>query len=203
MATPSHVARPYGSGVTYRHGVFPYVQETGVIHMAENIASLLDRAKDMHRLSSDYKLALVMGVSHRTLASYRHGMTLPDARVIAKICELTGDDPDVMAAQMEAQRATSDEARALWSRVAQRLQAAATTAVFAVAFLVATMVGLPMSDAAAQASRADFISYTSWNVAKWGIARLFRALMSPAVRYLGAFFTGGYRVPRAASIAAA
>ena len=189
--------------LTCIHGVFPYVQETGVIHMAANIALLLDRAKVVHSLSSDYKLALVLGVDQKSLRNYRQGITLPDARVIRLICDLTGDDAALLAVQIEESRAKSDEARALWHQVAERMQAAATTAVFAVAFLVAGMVGFPMGDAHAQASRADFISYTSWNVAKWGIARLFRALMSPAVRYLGAFFTGGYRVPRAASIAAA
>jgi len=60
--------------------------------MAANVAALLDKAMVIHSLSSDYKLALVMGVSHRSLASYRHCMTLPDARVISKLCALTGDD---------------------------------------------------------------------------------------------------------------
>lgn len=169
--------------------------------MSANIAALIDKAKVMHRLSSDYKLALVMGISHVTLLSYRQGKTLPDTRVIAKICELTGDDPALMAVQIEEQRAKTDEARALWHQVAQRLQAAAATAVFAVAFVVAGWVGFPMGDAQAHASNSNFSSYTSWKVSRGGYHGLFRRLISPAVRYLRALFTGGFHVPCAASTA--
>ncbi|CDN87505.1 hypothetical protein [Hydrogenophaga intermedia] len=95
--------------------------------MAASIAALLDKAKVIHKLPSDYKLALVMGVSHRSVANYRDGKTLPDARVIRLICDLTGDDPAILAAEVEEQRATTDEARALWHQVAQRLQQARAT----------------------------------------------------------------------------
>jgi len=112
--------------------------------MVINMASMLDKARLIHKLPSDYKLALVMGVSHVSLGSYRAGKTLPDARVISKLCELTGDDPALILAQVEEQRATTDDARKLWHSIFERLQAAATTAVFAVAFLVAGMVGFPI-----------------------------------------------------------
>lgn len=169
--------------------------------MAANIAALLDKAKVMHRLSSDYKLALVLSVDQKSLRNYRQGITMPDARVISLICGLTGDDPALLAVQIEEQRAKSDEARALWHQVAERMQAAAATAVFAVAFLVAGMVGLPMGDAHAQASNSNFSSYTSWNV-KWGSFKAFiRALVSPAVRYLGSLCTRGSHVSCTASTA--
>jgi hypothetical protein len=124
-------------------------QERQVIHMAANVAALLDKAKVIHKLPSDYKLALVMGVSHRSLASYRHGMTLPDARVISKLCALTGDDPAILAAEMEAERANTDEARALWREVVQRLQSTLHAAIFAVLTAGVLWGGLP-SDAAAK-----------------------------------------------------
>lgn len=94
-----------------------------------NIASLLDKAKVIHSLKSDYKLAIVMGVQHGSLRNYRDGKTLPDARVIMRICELTGDDPALLAAEIEAQRAKTDEARALWSEMAKRLAAAAAAGI--------------------------------------------------------------------------
>lgn len=97
--------------------------------MSVNVSALLDKAKVMHRLSSDYKLALVLGVSHVSLTSYRHGKTLPDARAISKICELTGDDPAILAAEIEAERAKTDEARALWSSIARRLSIAAAAGI--------------------------------------------------------------------------
>lgn len=83
----------------------------------------------MHRLPSDYKLALVMGVQQTTLGNYRTGKTLPDARVISKICELTGDDPAILAAEIEVERAKTDEARALWASIARRLSIAAAAGI--------------------------------------------------------------------------
>lgn len=90
-----------------------------------NVTDLLDKAKVVNSLSSDYKLSQVSGVSFSSLSSYRHGKTLPDAGAISKICRLSGDDPAVIAAEIEAQRAKTDEARALWLNIAKRLAVAA------------------------------------------------------------------------------
>lgn len=103
-----------------------------VINMPNQISNLLDKAKVIHNLPSDYKLASIMGVRLTTLTNYRQGKTLLDARVIRLICELTGDDPALMAVQIEAQRAKTAEARGLWDLVSKRLQAAALAAIFAV-----------------------------------------------------------------------
>ena len=132
--------------------------------MALNVSALLDKAKVVHRLPSDYKLALVMGVKQTTLANYRQGKTLPDARVIRLICELTGDDPALLAAEIEAERATTEDARALWRGVVQRLQSTLHTAIFALLTAGVLWGGLP-SDA--QAKTAGFSSstpYTLWNI---------------------------------------
>jgi predicted transcriptional regulator len=94
-----------------------------------NIASLLDKAKVIHSLKSDYKLALVLGVSQTAVIYYRQGKTLPDARSITKICDLTGDDPDILIAEIEAQRAKTDEARERWTSIAKRLTAAAAAGI--------------------------------------------------------------------------
>jgi transcriptional regulator with XRE-family HTH domain len=96
-----------------------------------NIAKLLDKAKVIHNLPSDYKLALVMGVKQTTLKNYRDGITLPDARVITLICGLTGDDPALLAAEIEADRAKTDEARALWQNIARRLSLGAAAGITA------------------------------------------------------------------------
>lgn len=88
----------------------------------KSIAKLLDKAKAKHNLPSDYKLALFMGISHVSLISYRAGKTLPDSRVVSKLCELTGDDPALLAVEIEAARAKTPEARNLWLGIAHRLQ---------------------------------------------------------------------------------
>ena len=118
--------------------------------MANRIAALLDKAKVMHKLPSDYKLALVMGISHRSVANYREGKTLPDARVIRLLCDLTGDDAALLAAEIEEQRATTDDARAIWHQVAVRLQQAAAAGVVSVVAVVAG-TGVASAPAPAQA----------------------------------------------------
>ncbi|MGE0350401.1 DUF3693 domain-containing protein [Hydrogenophaga sp.] len=132
--------------------------------MAINMVSLLDNAKVAHRLPSDYKLALVLGIDQKSLRNYRDSKTLPDARVLVKLCELTGDDPAILLAEIEEQRAKTDEAKALWHQIAARLQSAAAAGVFSVVFLIAAMGGLPMSEASARAQFDSFISYTSWKI---------------------------------------
>lgn len=99
--------------------------------MALDIGILLDKAKSIHRLPSDYKLALVMGVGHASLRNYRTGKTLPDSRVITKICELTGDDPALLAIEIESERAGTEEAKALWQNIARRLMAGTAAGVTA------------------------------------------------------------------------
>lgn len=178
--------------------------------MAANVSALLDRAKVIHRLPSDYKLALVLGVDQKSLRNYRDGKTLPDARVIHHLCSLTGDDPALLLVEIEEKRARTEEARALWHSVAVKLQQAAAAGVFSVAALVGLGAGFPSGEAHAQGSAAVFKSYTSWNVA--GHLRPRRKhrrcawALSPVRAALGmlrAFLLRGYRVSCAASIAAA
>lgn len=120
--------------------------------MAANIVALLDKAKVVHRLPSDYKLALVMGVQQATLANYRQGKTLPDARVIRLICDLTGDDPALLLAEVEAERAKTDEARALWLEVVKRLRSTLHGAIFSVVLGGSVFGALPSESQAATRS---------------------------------------------------
>jgi transcriptional regulator with XRE-family HTH domain len=166
--------------------------------MAANIASLLDKAKVIHRLPSDYKLALVMGISHSALVSYRQGKTLPDARVISLICGLTGDDPTLLAVEIEEQRAKTDEARNLWHMVAQRLQAGAAAAIFSVLFVLGFGVGLPM-----EAHAKTEIERITHPIHRGTWAKTMLRICAPLVSYLRALWLGGHHVPCTASTATA
>jgi transcriptional regulator with XRE-family HTH domain len=171
-----------------------------VIHMATDVAGLLDKAISIHRLSSDYKLALVMGISASSLTSYRHGKTLPDARVIGKLCELTGDDPALLLAEIEAQRAKTDEARALWLEVVQRLQSTLHVVILSALFGGALWGGFPMETHAKTPESKGFQVYTSGNI-RQAINRHTRRLRSFVTAILGRFFWGIDRVPCPASTA--
>lgn len=168
--------------------------------MAANVAALLDKAKVMHRLPSDYKLALVLGVSFSTPANYRTGKTLPDARVIAKLCDLTGDDPALLLAEIEAQRAKTQEARALWLEVVQRLQSTLHVVILSALFGGALWGGFPMESHAKTPEIKGFHVYTSWNI-RHAINRHVRRLRSVVTVMIGRFFGGLVRVPCPASTA--
>lgn len=171
--------------------------------MAIHIAALLDKAQVIHRLPSDYKLALVMGISHSSLTSYRQGKTMPDARVIAKLCDLTGDDAGVLLAEIEAERAKTDEARALWRQVAARLSSAVHAAIFAVLFGGSLWGGFSND---AQAADRPFLKLQPLYIVECARAvftRLFRRLAPAVCRYGRGLFSGGNHVQSAASTASA
>lgn len=170
--------------------------------MSQNVAALLDKAKVIHRLPSDYKLALVMGVKQTTLANYRHGKTLPDARVIGLICDLTGDDPALLLAQVEEQRATTNEARMLWHQVVERLSGAVHAAIFAVMFGGLGIGFFPNEAQASQASKTQFhllyiVAYAT------GKARLFWRWLTAGASYASGLLFRWHHVSSTASTAPA
>jgi hypothetical protein len=103
--------------------------------MANYVTNLLDKAKVIHNLSSDYKLAKALGIYLSGMTNYRKGKTLPNTQVLAKICLLTGDDLPVVVAEVEKLRASDAEVKAIWGTIAERLRNGALSAVFAVFIL--------------------------------------------------------------------
>ena len=87
-----------------------------------SIAEWLDTIKAQAGISSDYGLAKRLNKRQTTLSNYRSGRSLPDAEIIMQLCELSGDDPAVILAQIQAARAQDGKARSLWESIAQRLQ---------------------------------------------------------------------------------
>jgi transcriptional regulator with XRE-family HTH domain len=82
---------------------------------------VLDLARERAGIQSDYRLAQLLGVSKQSITHYRQGRTAPDERVSARLAELAQLDPDLVAVWMQLERARSDEARATWRSVADRL----------------------------------------------------------------------------------
>lgn len=88
----------------------------------KTVDELLDGVKSRRSIPSDYKLAAYLGVVPGAVKHWRHGRSLPDARVAARIAAELEMDPDVLVAELEAQRAQTAETRELWHRIATRLQ---------------------------------------------------------------------------------
>lgn len=112
------------------------------------IGAVLDQARDRHSLKSDYKLALFLGVTDGSIRNFRHGRSLPDERICKLLAEAAGIDPLILAAQVQAQRSKTDDARSLWEAIAERLQMAGAHALAAV-FAVLLAMGFGAQDARA------------------------------------------------------
>lgn len=113
-----------------------------------SVANFLDRAKASASIDSDYRLAKVIGITHSVISGYRAGKSLPNESVIEQLCGLSGDDPDYIAAQIQAARSKDGPARVMWSRIAARLSGAATTAILSVCFTI-SLIAASASDARA------------------------------------------------------
>ncbi len=113
-----------------------------------SIAEFLDSVKARASIDSDYRLAKVIGKSHQVISNYRKGKSLPNESVIEQLCALSGDDPDFVAAQIQAARSPDGPARMMWSRIAARLSGAATTAILSVCFAI-SLIATSASDARA------------------------------------------------------
>lgn len=86
------------------------------------IDDVLDRAKKAQKVQSDYKLSLTVGISESSLSAYRHGRNLPDEINCKKLAAAMGEDPALLTVEMQALRAKTEEARAIWVDIAKRLQ---------------------------------------------------------------------------------
>lgn len=167
-----------------------------------SIAQLLDSAKARAGIETDYRLGKLIEKNHRNINNWRAGRSLPDEDSIQRLCALSGDDPELIAAQIQSRRAASEEARQLWQRVAERLahapramaghaQTIFLLVVFAIASIASGAVVARASDAKSPAI-SNFTCYTSYQfpllgkVVQW-------------CRMLAAFFSGSLSCSRRAS----
>lgn len=115
-----------------------------------SIADLLDRARASGSIVSDYQLAKVIGISHQAMTHYRMGRTLPNESVIEQLCALSGDDPGVIAAQIQSARSKTPEAKNMWLMIAKRLAGGASTAILSVLVTISLIAGYAPSARASE-----------------------------------------------------
>jgi predicted transcriptional regulator len=106
-----------------------------------SVANLLDAAKEKASIDSDYRLAKVIGITHSVVSAYRHGKSMPNDKILAQICALSGDDVAVVAAQIQAERSQSPEGKTMWMMIAKRLSGGASTAILSVVFAISLIAG--------------------------------------------------------------
>ena len=66
---------------------------------------------------------------------------MPDERVLEQLCALSGDDLAVMAAQIQSERARTQEGKNMWSMIAKRLAGGANPAILSLAFAIFIVAG--------------------------------------------------------------
>lgn len=85
----------------------------------------LDAIRRRYKLTSDYQVHRLLGVSKQSITHYRHGKSYPADEVAARIAMLLDLDPLQVLADVHAERAQTESARAMWRMIAARVSAAA------------------------------------------------------------------------------
>lgn len=102
----------------------------------------LDEIKRQYRLTSDYQVHKLLGVSKQSITHYRNGHSSFADDVAARVAMLLKLDPLRVLADVHAERAKSEAARAVWRMIAAR---AAQTAAILLAVCAANLAAVPSS----------------------------------------------------------
>lgn len=88
-----------------------------------NISELLDMTQVRTHAEYDSALARKLGVSRQTVSNWRVGRTFPDAKACGRISEATGIPLNVIMGVVGEERATDQEEKAVWRRLAGKAAA--------------------------------------------------------------------------------
>lgn len=114
-----------------------------------DINTVLDAVRARHGLKSDYKLSLYLGITDGSVRNFRHGRSLPDERICKLLADAAGLDPLILAAQVQAQRSKTVEARTMWEAIAERL---AISVAHAAAVILSAVIAMGFVAGEARAS---------------------------------------------------
>ena len=113
---------------------------------------LLDKAKKAQGIESDYKLAQTLEVVQTAVTNWRSGRSHPDDERASRLAVLAGQQPEVVIAELHAQRAKTPEVRAIWTRMAGQLRHAVA------AVMMTTGMALLLSTGSPQQAQAQPLS---------------------------------------------
>lgn len=156
----------------------------------KSVNELIDRVKANAGIKSDYKLAQTLNLTQHTIANYRHGRSRPDDLVLSRLAELgniPAEQVELLAVSLQAERASTDEARALWHRIAARLQGGAVHGVVLASLVAAGFITTPPN---AHAAVTNSISAGSSVYYVNKLLALFRAVIRYRRRSMAAKLAG-------------
>lgn len=154
------------------------------------VDALLNRVREAQGLKSDYQMAKATGFSIQKIGNWRHGRVMPDEKACQILAVAAHLDPDVVIAQVHALRTKDSAARAIWERIAERLQLAASHAL-AVILSVVFATGFVATDARA-ASAGDDAAPTSADIHPFIHRIEWPGLLIAALLWLLARFDRGF-----------
>jgi predicted transcriptional regulator len=93
---------------------------------------ILDAIKIKHGLTSDYQLARLMGTSEGGISNYRNGRSHLDNQKAMKAAELLGQDAGAIFALVNAERAKTEQERAVWAEIFEKLGGIAASVLLAI-----------------------------------------------------------------------
>lgn len=156
----------------------------------QTVDQLLDAVKARHKITSDYKLAQYLGMTDSAIRNYRHKRSLPDEVACVKIAQALNLDGDVLAAQIQAQRARDADTKAFWRRLAARLEAGAVHVAVLVAVCLVGFTSTPNAEASTLSADASKDGRLYIMLSR--VARLFRATRRALADRIGGFFGGNH-----------
>lgn len=119
-----------------------------------NTAQLLDLVRERCQVS-DYGLAQLLGVGQSTLSNYRNGRSHPDDRMALRLAQLAQLDAGQVIAWMQVERARTDETRAAWRAIADRLAQTAAVGLVALGISITPDAGASILSAGVSQTPAD------------------------------------------------
>jgi plasmid maintenance system antidote protein VapI len=92
----------------------------------------LDAIGAKYGLTTDYKIAAMIGITRNAVSNYRHGRTCFDDTTAIRVADLLDLDQEEVLLSCHMERALTPETKAVWARALRRMQSAAASAVIAV-----------------------------------------------------------------------
>ena len=127
---------------------------------------ILDAIKRRHSITSDYKLAELIGVSKQAVSKYRHGVCSFDNLTAFKVAELLGESPLKILAIIGAERTKRPQDKKRWQELAK-------ASLFATALIAGGIFSAPKASVAStQFVSADDSVYIMRR-RRWSIESLF------------------------------
>ena len=119
-----------------------------------DISKVLDDAKKVMRIESDYELAKRLEINKANLTHYRKGNRIPDAYACARLADVLGIDPLALLAQIEAETEKNEARRNYWRALSERVGRGVTLGFFVALF------GITVSPEKSYAAGIDKMQYS-------------------------------------------